>query len=275
MFAIVDKARKNPEATAAAALALAAQIPHAQHVFFEWGHAQGFGGALNAWVYAVAVESAVFFFVLRGWAWVSWGFALASVGVNVAYYSIAHAAQFGPGFMFDPGLFSVTWSMWLLSIILPVAVAAFSHATAGHIPDMYHLGGRTEPEPESKPVKTEPKPKTAAAFIPPTLDPKMRKPVQVKTGSGELDDKDRAILEFLRINGPSSNKAEIAAAAGLTSGAVERKSTRGTGRMGRLVKLEESGYVERDGDAWRIVDVKPETNGKGSPVEVLESVAIA
>lgn len=270
MWAIMAKARRNPEATLAAFLALAAQIPHAQHVFFVWGHAQGFGGALNAWVYAIAVETATFFFVLRGWAWVSWGFASASIGVNVAYYSIAHAEEYGPGFMFNPELLPITWSMWLLSIILPVAVAAFAHATAGHVEPvkgssvdwLKSMKGFFNREDKVEPVTQLPT-KARKPFVPPTV----KKSTKVEpVGEDELDLKDEAILDFLRSNG-EGNKAELARAAGLTSGGIDRK--KGSDRVGRMVKLERLGLVKNLGKTWVIVETPDlQVNGHAKPSDL-------
>lgn len=280
-WSVLGKVSRNKEAAFVAVLALSAQVFHAQYVFFESGHNQGLYGSFNAWLYAIAVESAVFFFVLLGWAWVSWAFAIASVGVNVAYYTIAHGPEYGYGFMFDPAMVSQTWYMWLLAFVLPVAVAAFSHATEGHKVEI-EIETKSEKtglsfgwvrslrdrlpslgpdaDLESSPVKEDPSPVRSIGPVDsgPVLaqsDVGSPEPSLVSIGpatSGlDLDDVDKAILVYLAESGPAS-KSAVGKSVDMTGQAMFRlKSGK---RTGRLAKLEDAGlvYETNEGD-WAIV----------------------
>lgn len=115
--------------------ALLAQSPHAAAVFMriaphgaDWEVWTSFVGA---WVYAVALEGATAYFVWRsqkGWAFT---FAIFSVAHNVAYY-MPEAWTF-TAWGAELVLRNVVGSV-LISISLPIAIAAFSHVQAGHAP---------------------------------------------------------------------------------------------------------------------------------------------
>lgn len=294
-FSVFNKVKANPEAASVAFLALSAQVFHAQHVFFEAGHAHDWTGTFNAWLYAVAVESAVFFFVLRGWAWVSWGFAVASIGVNVAYYTIAHGPDRGWGFMFDPSMVAQTWFMWLLAIVLPVAVAAFSHAADGHMDTSqkatggprWAWAGSLVSSVRSRLERPVAVPDVAQAV---TGDPDQEltgkdwsvlRPVpDTDTGDLELgpaladtdlDDTDLSILRHLSA-GPDT-KTGVASAVGMSPGAMDR--TKRGKRTGRLVKLEEAGLVAQDPDSgkWSVRRrTSPVTDGPVMAMNTLETL---
>ena len=278
-WSIAHKIRGNPEAAGVAVLALSAQVFHAQYVFFQSGHSHGAAGVFNAWLYAVAVESAVFFFVLRGWAWVSWLFAMASIGVNVAYYTIAHGQTLGWGFMFDRDLIAQTWFMWLIAIVLPVAVAAFSHATDGHqVTDgSQKATGRPGRSLRDRVVSLVPSslPWTQGPSVavqegdrvlsgPLTRDgldldtgKTVSGPDTGKTWEGDmdlgdlgLDEVDLSILGHLVDHSPDT-KSGIAQAVNMTPGAMDRMK-RGK-RTGRLVRLAELGLVQEGPDGWVLV----------------------
>lgn len=101
------------------ALALLAQLPHAAEVFVHAGHVQGLWGWFHGASYAIALELAVLLFVVQGRRYESYGFAVVSVLVNLAYYAIRVE------------LFSLqALPAWLISLALPIAIALYSHAIA-------------------------------------------------------------------------------------------------------------------------------------------------
>lgn len=99
-------------------VALLAQMPHAQDVFYRQGHAQTWFGWVASIFAAVALEIAVLVFVVRGNIRASWGFAAFSVAINLIYYHTAQSAWYIP----NPS--------WLLSAGLPIAIALYSHEVA-------------------------------------------------------------------------------------------------------------------------------------------------
>jgi hypothetical protein len=115
----LEKLQSSNAVLAVLVLALLAQMPHAQHVFYHLGSDLGWFGWVQSWFGAVALEFAVLVFVVRGKQAESWGFAVFSVAINLVYY-------------YDPEL---TWYLpkatWLLSAGLPVAIALYSHEVAG------------------------------------------------------------------------------------------------------------------------------------------------
>jgi hypothetical protein len=113
-------------------LALFAQIPHAADVFrlipfilsgdeqdaLAWY--QYVLPFVHSYLFAVALELAVLLFVVRHKQYESYGFAAASVAMNLAYYHL-HGV----------GLFSTSAiPAWLVSFSLPAAIALYSHAVA-------------------------------------------------------------------------------------------------------------------------------------------------
>ena len=111
--------------------ALLAQAPHAAAVFIriaphdaQWEIVTSF---IGAWVYAIALEGATAYFVWRSKLRWAIAFALFSIAHNIAYYM--------PGaWTFD--VFGATltvryvFSALLISMSLPIAIAAFSHVQA-------------------------------------------------------------------------------------------------------------------------------------------------
>jgi hypothetical protein len=104
-------------------VALLAQMPHAQDVFYRQGHAQTWFGWVASIFAAVALEIAVLVFVVRGNIRASWGFAAFSVAINLIYYADAQSAWYMP----NPS--------WLLSAGLPIAIALYSHEVAEPVHD--------------------------------------------------------------------------------------------------------------------------------------------
>lgn len=83
----IDALLKSEIATLAVLVAaLAAQMPHAARLFASLASGDG---AIHSWLYAVALETAVLVFVVRGRRNVSYMFAAVSVAVNLSYYAIA------------------------------------------------------------------------------------------------------------------------------------------------------------------------------------------
>lgn len=104
------------------ALALAAQTPHTAALFHRLAPAADgalvYAGWLHAWAYAIALESAILLFVMRGKTGISWGFAIASVLVNTGYY-------YTPELTLADALRAA-----LVSLVLPGAIALYSHEVA-------------------------------------------------------------------------------------------------------------------------------------------------
>ena len=99
-------------------VALLAQMPHAQEVFYQFSRVHGWPSWIFAICAAVALEIAVLVFVVRGNIRASWGFAVFSIAINLVYYADAQVAWYMP----NPS--------WLLSAGLPIAIALYSHEVA-------------------------------------------------------------------------------------------------------------------------------------------------
>jgi hypothetical protein len=98
-----------------------AQIPHSEYVFEHW--AKGQSGATFAWGF----EAAVLMFVVRGMHVASWIFAGLSALINVGYYGLQDVEMWTwPN--------KGNWVNWLLSVVLPFAIAMYSHVLA-HVQD--------------------------------------------------------------------------------------------------------------------------------------------
>jgi len=122
----LEKLQSSNAVLAVLVLALLAQMPHAQHVFFNRGSDAGWFGWVQSWFGAVALEFAVLVFVVRGKTLESWGFALFSVAINLVYYHSPEIAWYTPR------------ATWLLAAGLPVAIALYSHEVAGkHVATVY------------------------------------------------------------------------------------------------------------------------------------------
>jgi len=125
---MIEILRKSGIALLVLALALVAQIPHAAHVFDRApyiGQIVQPDSAWHAWIlayaYAIALESATLMFIVHGHQRASYGFAIASFAVNLSYYSMHKVALFSL-----PAL-----PVWLLSALLPIAIASYSHILTG------------------------------------------------------------------------------------------------------------------------------------------------
>ncbi len=96
-------------------LALVAQMPHAQRVFYSMGHDANWFGWIQSWAAALALEVAVLVFVVRSNVRVSWAFAAFSIAINLMYYYDGVTPYIAP---------------LLLAAGLPIAIALYSHEVA-------------------------------------------------------------------------------------------------------------------------------------------------
>lgn len=117
---MINAIRSNPVSLFVLLLALAAQVPHALTVFYEASHVESDTNWWLSLTFAIALESAVLMFVIHGWHKFSYAFAASSILVNMAYYD----------------MLPETFVKILVSVILPVAIACYSHLVAGdaHMP---------------------------------------------------------------------------------------------------------------------------------------------
>lgn len=108
-------------------IALLAQMPHAEAVFYTHGQSHDWLGRIASIAAAIALELAVLVFVVRGSIRASWGFALFSVAINLVYYYRADAtlADLAPTLLLSAGL--------------PIAIALYSHEVAEPITPAQHV----------------------------------------------------------------------------------------------------------------------------------------
>ena len=125
---MIEILRKSYVALLVLFLALVAQIPHAAYVFNVAPYLalpvqpqSDLRAWLLAYAYAIALESATLMFVVHGHKGASYGFAGASFLVNMCYYAMHGVALWS----------LAAFPAWLLSALLPVAIASYSHILAG------------------------------------------------------------------------------------------------------------------------------------------------
>ena len=125
---MIEILRKSYVALLVLFLALVAQIPHAAYVFDVAPYLalpvqpqSNLSAWLLAYAYAIALESATLMFVVHGHRRASYGFAGASFLVNMCYYAMHGVALWS----------LAAFPAWLLSALLPVAIASYSHILAG------------------------------------------------------------------------------------------------------------------------------------------------
>lgn len=102
-------------------MALYAQLPHAQDVFFKILPSKDGDAERQAWYYAVTVECMIAVFVLFNRPRLSNLFAVVSIATNVAFYKLGGTDMFS--FTQTPNL----WVYWMASAILPVSIASLTH----------------------------------------------------------------------------------------------------------------------------------------------------
>lgn len=124
---MIELLRKSWVALAVLVLALVAQIPHAAYVF---DNLVGQDGTVLGLAYAIALEFAVLMFVIHGRNFESYLFAGASILVNLSYYSMHSVTVWGAG---------LSLPAWLVSLMLPVAIARYSHIVADAKDDMHEV----------------------------------------------------------------------------------------------------------------------------------------
>lgn len=225
-------------------LALLAQMPHAQYVFFHNGHGASWFDWLIAWGYAVALEMAVLVFVIRSAKYASWGFAAYSVLINVSYY-------------FDLDFYPVL----LLSIGLPLAIALYSHEIAD-TDSIAHMHGAAAYMRKQEAHSVHGKQSGSLAH---TADDthKDARSVQVNNARTDddstddaLDELDMQILHTVR-DGAVTSYA-ISKELGKAPTTLRRKGKDGT-YMGRLPKLADAGYLHDNDGQYAL-------NGRASEV---------
>lgn len=164
--------------TAPAALlftGLLAQAPHAAAVFIriaphdaQWEVVTSFVGG---WVYAIALESATAYFVWRSkrnWAFT---FAAFSIAHNVAYY-MPVAWEFD---VYGATLsLRYVFSAILISMSLPIAIAAFSHVQA-ETPHAAPDAPRANDTTSRAAPAADTAPETASTDVPAPLTPAQRR----------------------------------------------------------------------------------------------------
>lgn len=277
---MIEILRKSWVALLVLALALVAQIPHAAHVFDRAPYIGQDVVAQSNWytwllacAYAIALESATLMFVVHGHREASYGFAVASFAVNLSYYA-----------MHGVGLWSwAAFPAWLLSALLPVAIASYSHILAGaddkiewpawSLRLMAKLRS-TQPVdivPVVPVVVPKPKPKAQPQTPPPAVDattetqleeqPEVEitqpdpQPVAIAEGfQAQLDEMDIKILDALR-NGACTPYA-ISKVTGITITTLKR-TDKATGKVsGRLPKLVAAKLIHNssgdDGSEYRL-----------------------
>lgn len=172
---MIEILRKSWVALLVLLLALIAQIPHAAYVFdaaprlgLPMQAQSNLAGWLLAYAYAIALESATLMFVVHGHKGASYGFALASFAVNLSYYAMHGVAL----------LAGAAAPVWLLSALLPIAIASYSHILAGAKDEPIQWGAwwarvqswRNAPAQVAKPVQVAPV-EDAVTHNPPTTHP--------------------------------------------------------------------------------------------------------
>jgi len=173
-------------------LALLAQMPHAQYVFFSNSHDASWFSWFQSWGAAVALEVAVLVFVIRSNTRVSWGFAAFSILINLMYYyDVPHIAPL------------------LLAAGLPVAIALYSHEVAAH----QHSSNEADEKASSQPkIVQRHKPAAQSQVIPtvqevviPTVQEVLPPDVPVQDGAPDREDKP-VYAQWLKMEKGMSNR---------------------------------------------------------------------
>jgi hypothetical protein len=235
-------------------LALLAQMPHAQYVFYTNGHEKNWFGWLQSWGGAIAFEVAVLVFAIRGNTKVSWGFAAFSVAVNLIYYYDSTVAWYVPR------------ASWLLSAGLPVAIALYSHEVADrHESPAQPVAQPAKPKAKSLVAQTTIEPLPVVAPVADTVEPVMElaqpadgvemQPVAIMPAlQAQLDELDTKILNA--VGNGSYTPYAISKATGAALTTLKRKQ--GDKVTGRLPKLVAAGFIRNssgdDGSEYRLVE---------------------
>lgn len=171
-------------------MALITQLTHAQDVALG-ASKHKLLDYLSSWGFALSLETAVLYSVVNKKHNFSYLFATFSVGINLAYYesSMAQGAS-----MFYISQFGSTWPKWLVSAILPFAIAFYSHTVANG----------------TDPAKKESQEEEVVQEV-----------VQTEFASDdEKDEKHEQVLQALR--GGSKSKAQLASETGIAQSTLFR-----------------------------------------------------
>lgn len=203
---MISLLRKSGVALFVLGLALIAQIPHAAHVFDRAPyigatvqHDSAWYAWMLAYAYAIALESATLMFVVHGHQRASYGFALASFAVNLSYYAM-HGV-----WLWTPTAFPA----WLLSALLPIAIASYSHILTGaqdvqaQIPVWImrawaKMQGVKKLTPPSENIHTPIAPVDAPATVQPTTQDDAQ-PIDAKKQALQMHSNEMTIAEIARI----------------------------------------------------------------------------
>ena len=252
---MINKVRNSTTTMMVLMLALLAQVPHAQSVFYDAGTDKTWFGYAYSWLFAIALEVAVFFFVVHSRQVLSYVFAFASVCVNLSYYAIIppHIAK------------------WLVSIMLPLAIAFYSHlvvedthtaqseikaldyvrakwcalwAWSMRIVGHTHSDNGAAHIDASEDAQTDDTPMTVGAHTETHSD-------DAQSGAG-LDATDRRILDAVR-SGAHTAYA-ISKTVEISASTLRRKD--GDAYVGRLPRLVEAGYLRNGGSEYTVGDAQ-------------------
>lgn len=180
-------ALRSPNAVLAVLiLALVAQMPHAADVFRLIVRGDDWAARLHSYSFAIALELAVLLFVVQNRHAESYGFAVASIAMNLSYYYLHNVQLVTVAAL--PAL--------LVSVALPVAIARYSHAVVD-AQDPMHAPPTTNTEEVIAIV--QPTVQVAQVIVQPTVQPE---PAQVEPN----DKRERA----LQLHSEGLTNAQIA-----------------------------------------------------------------
>lgn len=233
-------------------VALIAQMPHAQHVFYLRGHDNGWASWLQSWGFAIALEVAVLVFVVRGNVRASWGFATFSVAINLVYYA---QATKGAWYMSVPD--------WLLSVGLPLAIALYSHELSEVHATTTAAQGEREVATTSTLAQPEENAEEVAGASLQQLDAELVQDalpvptptwaaavVSTQANDAQLDDKAQRILDAIR-DGARTPYA-IAQRTEIPLTTLRRKD--GDKYIGRLPRMVAAGQLRNGGDEYKLAE---------------------
>lgn len=219
--------------------ALATQIYHTQDV--AMGISKGTGWDLVTSIgSALALETTVLYAVANRKISFSYVFAAISIAINVAYYE-SGLSQTQSMFYFN--LFGYTWSKWVLSIIVPVNIAFYSHVLAETLDEANPLPSSPWLSSLLSRFKKDQEVETPFIFSE-TVE-------ETKEVEKRVGDKHQAILSYLRENGPATCP-KISESTGIAPMTLKRKDKEGNPK----------GYIEDLLTDHRITGVK-----KGKAIE--------
>ncbi|MCB0127207.1 MAG: hypothetical protein KDE58_33325 [Caldilineaceae bacterium] len=222
---------------------LAAQIPHAHSVWyysstgtlaFEWAHLSTW---LFAWLFALGLEFSTLMYVIHSRHLLSYLFALFSVFINIQYFQIVNGETFDV----------MASRYWLLSIVLPFAIASYSHLCAEYANGEAKVGNVVSWLLEVWPFSLwwgnaqEPAESTATTQGESLID---ESESQVGHDATAVTARENAVLQAVR-SGASTVYA-IAKATDINASALRRKGRTGT-YTGLIERLIRAGRLANEG----------------------------